>query len=346
MKNDAYGDRMKSYEAVTCAVLPPHTFTIIRVDGRAFHTYLRHAEKPFDQSVMDAMAETAVELCEQVSGTGFAYVQSDEISLLLCDMDTRSQAWFGGEVQKMVSVSASIATMAFNRCHPGFSDIRARSATFDSRVYTIPMRSEVMNYFKWRQQDAIRNAVSMAGQAHFPHKSLHGMTTAQVQERLFQEEGINFKTDYSDSARRGAFVHKTIEMVDVTQEHQRDHNRPPREIRRKWTVEPAPEFNLNDGGPLANVMPYDGQGPKPEDFTLMFGHALGRAMIDTALKPAGALWAAEQIRQEFADDDLFRAWMMGMNPALDDKSPLLEMIAGNVEGALAAHRAYKRGDFA
>lgn len=338
-QNDPLGDRMKQYELSSRTVLPPHTFTVVRVDGRAFHTYLKKAEKPFDPRVMDAMALAAMELCKQIGNPYFAVTHSDEISVLLCDMDPRSEAWFRGQVQKIVSVSASIATMAFNEYGSG-------RATFDARAFVIPNRTEVMQYFIWRQRDSLRNAVSAAAQAHFSHKSLHGLSGEQMQEKLFQEKGINFKNDYTDEERRGILVSKHATLVKVSPEHQEKHGRPPVEVRRTWTREAAPEFTLEPESPLANLVPYDGQGPKPSDYPLMFGIALGRAVLDTALEPAGALWAAEGIRAAFDCDDLFRAWMIGMNPHLDNKTPLLELISGNVGTVQAAHRAYMRGDFA
>lgn len=339
MKNDEYGDRMKMYEQVTRTVLPRRTFTIVRVDGRAFHTYLRRAEKPFDMGVMEAMRDTAEALCGEMSGARFAYTQSDEISVLLTDLDSKTQPWFGGEVQKIASVAASIATMAFNQHGQG-------KATFDARVYTIPDRTEVMNYFRWRQQDAIRNAVSMAAHAHFSHKSLHGVSTAQMQERLFQEEGINFKTAYPDGARRGWLIRRDLEFVDVPEEHQKAHGRPPYEPRTFWRSHAAPEFYVRKETALADLVPFNGSGPEQNDYVTLFGYAMGQALLATALEPAGALWAVETIRQELNDDEYLQAWMAGRNPHLDDRNPTFELLRGNVSGVMAAHRAHMNGDFA
>jgi tRNA(His) 5'-end guanylyltransferase len=345
-KNDPYGDRMKQYELSTRTVLPPRTFTIVRVDGNAFHTYLKGAEKPFDETVMDAMQDAAREMCERMAGARFAYTQSDEISILLTDLDPKAQAWFGGQVQKIASVSASIATMAFNRHHPGFQGPE-RSALFDARVYTIPDRTEVMNYFQWRQADAIRNAVSMAGHAHFSHKSLHAMTVEQVQERLFQEKGINFKKDYPDGARRGWLVSKQAYTVPVTDLTPRESGSGgANTLRTQWISEAAPDLKIWDGSDLSDLVPYNGSGPEQRALVYRLGYPVGKALLDTALKPAGPLWAAEGIRDAFGDDDLFRAWMIGMNPHLDDGNPLTELLAGNVGKVQAAHRAYMRGDFA
>lgn len=269
----AFGDRMKSYERTTKHILSPRTFTIVRVDGRAFHTYLRKADKPFDETVIDAMDATAVALCDAMAGVRFAYTQSDEISILLTDLDPKTQPWFGGEIQKIASVSASIATMAFNRYHPGFdTDRLGRSATFDSRVYTIPSRIEVASYFLWRQQDAISNAVSMAAEAHIPSRQLMGVSVAQRQELLF-ERGINFKTAYSDRIRRGGVVIRETYRVESQTLYQgepvprsRVLPRALPTIRRRWAAKASPDFTLDNGGFLAEnipVEPSDALQPAP-----------------------------------------------------------------------------------
>lgn len=341
MKNDEYGDRMKSYEKATRTFLPPRTYTIVRVDGKAFHTYLRNADKPFDAEVMEAMQNAAKALCTEMGGARFAYTQSDEISVLLTDLGPKTQAWFGGQVQKIASVAASIATMEFNQ-------YGNRRATFDARVYTIPDRTEVMNYFRWRQEDAIKNAVSMAAQAHFSHKSLTGLSGEQMQEKLFQERGINFKTHYGDGERRGWLVNKRAYIVPTSHpdpERAKGHT-----IRTEWQFLPAPEFRISDLSnvvtAISDLVPSNGSGPAQSTYVKLFGYAVGQAVLETAMEPAGALWAAEQIRDTMGSDDVFRAWMIGMNPHLDDRNPLTELLAGNVKDVLAAHRAYMRGDFA
>lgn len=345
MKTDEYGDRMKLYEKATRTVLPPRTFTIVRVDGKAFHTYLRNADKPFDAEVMEAMQNAAKALCTEMGGARFAYTQSDEISVLLTDLDPKAQAWFGGQVQKIASVAASIATMEFNQ-------YGNRRATFDARVYTIPDRTEVMNYFRWRQEDAIKNAVSMAAQAEFSHKELHGLSGEQMQEKLFQERGINFRKRYSDGERRGWLINKRAYVVPAT-----NPNPSPsaqwtegHALRTEWQSLPAPEFRIsrlrNVMTALSDLVPSNGSGPSQSDYVAIFGYAIGQAVLDTAMTPAGPLWAAEQIREDMESDDIFRAWMLGTNPHLDGRNPLTELLAGNTRDVLAAFRAYKNGAFA
>jgi len=200
---DALGDRMKRYEEATRFSLPRRTYTIIRIDGRAFHSWTRGLEKPYDTDFMHLMDWTAVALCEQISGAQFAYVQSDEISVLAVDfLDINTESWFDGNVQKWCSVGASIATMAFNRrvmdflTHSGDMAqnkilLKQPNAMFDARVYTIPDPIEVENYFVWRQQDAERNSIMMLARAYATHKQLAGKKRAD-QHEIIHKAGDNW----------------------------------------------------------------------------------------------------------------------------------------------------------
>lgn len=210
MANDSLGDRMKTYEAVTRTILLPHSYTILRVDGRAFHAYLRHVDRPYDATFIADMGKVACGLCREVSGAVFAYGQSDEISILLDDTAPQAQPWFGGVTQKMASVAASLATaiLIFYRGSRGLPH-------FDARVFTLPSAAEVQNYFIWRQRDAVRNSVSMAAQAKFSPAQLHGKNSGQMQEMLFAEHGINWN-DYPDDQRRGWVVTRSVRETEST----------------------------------------------------------------------------------------------------------------------------------
>jgi len=192
-KKDSLGNRMKeNYENVTKFYLPKRTYIIIRLDGKAFHSYTRGLEKPFDDDFIDDMNQTVVYLCENIQGAQFAYVQSDEISILVTDFENiNTRMWFNGNIQKIVSVSASYATAKFNSLrydrYPNFKKL----AHFDARVFTIPERTEVENYFIWRQQDCVRNSISSLAQSLYSPKELHGKNQSEQQELCFQK-GINW----------------------------------------------------------------------------------------------------------------------------------------------------------
>ena len=225
---DALGDRMKEfYEDRTRIKLPRRTFTIIRIDGKAFHTYTRGLERPFDEGLVEDMDATAAYLCKNIQGAKFAYVQSDEISLVLTDFDDLgTHAWFDNNLQKMVSVAASMATSEFNRLRlmRGFGNYEQtpaqgraivsqfNMAQFDARAFQIPFIDEVENYFIWRQQDAVRNSISSVAQSLYSPKQLHGVKTDQMQELIFQK-GINWN-DFAPRLKRGGII-KKVEKVFV-----------------------------------------------------------------------------------------------------------------------------------
>jgi len=211
---DSLGDRMKkNYENRSRFFLPRRTYIMIRVDGKAFHTYTRGLESPFDEGFTDDMNATARYMCKNIMGAKLAYVQSDEISILLTDFDSfGTQAWFDNNLQKMSSVSASMATRAFNearlkRCTDDIGVVEnMKWGEFDSRVFQIPSRVEVSNYFIWRQQDAVRNSIQSAAQALYSHKELNNKNTNQLQEMMFQK-GVNWN-DYNSHYKRGRVITK------------------------------------------------------------------------------------------------------------------------------------------
>lgn len=205
MVKDSLGDRMKEqYEDRTRIFLPRRTFTIIRVDGKSFHTFTRNCAKPYDEELNFAMDAVAVDLCREIQGAAFAYVQSDEVSVLVSDFITiKTDAWFNGNLQKIVSVSASVATAAFNSAWVGSDEL----ALFDARAFTIPDPVEVENYFIWRQQDAVRNSIQGLGQSCFSQKELSGKSCDQIQEMLFTQCGINWN-DIPVDQKRGRVADK------------------------------------------------------------------------------------------------------------------------------------------
>lgn len=225
MKNDELGERMKeNYENRTRLFLPRRTYTIIRLDGKAFHTYTRGFKRPYDLGLMRVMDQTAQVLCEKIQNVKLAFVQSDEISLLLTDFETiHTDAWFGGNIQKIVSVSASIATAHFNLGMYLDEEIMAsmdKVAYFDSRTYTIPDPQEVANYFIWRQQDATRNSIQMGAQALYSQKELNKKNTSELQELMFQK-GINWDK-YPVGFKRGRIILK--EKVEEVKPTEHFHN--------------------------------------------------------------------------------------------------------------------------
>lgn len=252
MSHDGLGDRMKMYEGVSKTRLVPKMPVLVRLDGKAFHTFTRFMEKPYDLRMQRCMWYAARRLCEQIQGCQLAYVQSDEIQLLLVDYHSvYSSPWFDYEVQKVVSVAAAICTAAFVRAYDREFPVNGAAAgcgfaecepAFDARAWNIP-KHEVVNAFIWRQQDAVRNSIQSLAQAHFSHARLQGLNSKQLQDLLFLEKGVNWN-DCPVPQRRGVCVVRQPETYTVIAGE--GHNlRVPSE-RTVWTVdENIPIFTEN-----------------------------------------------------------------------------------------------------
>ena len=220
---DTLIQRMKNYENVSKGFLTLGVPKVIRLDMRAGHTFCKGFDKPFDRIFSNCMVETTIDLCEQIPEVVFAYTQSDEISLILNDdSDGTYDCFFNGNIEKIVSISASIATINFNRhffdkCHDS-KDKHYRNklwtAQFDSRVFCLPNVTEVHNYILFRQQDATRNSISMVGQANFTQKELNGLNKNQIQDKLMTEKCINWN-DIETRFKRGCVILKEDFYKDV-----------------------------------------------------------------------------------------------------------------------------------
>lgn len=189
-------------------------------------------------------------LCENIQGCVLGYTQSDEITLVLVDYQNReADAWFDNNIQKMVSVSASMATLAFNNAfcmncgdyiqkyfeennehnlnHIGIMQDKWWTAMFDSRVFTLP-KEEVVNCLIWRQQDATRNSIQAVGQANFSHTQLHGKNCNDIQDMLMLQKGINWN-DYPTTLKRGSCcIKKPFKINEGTEQET---------IRNKWIID-------------------------------------------------------------------------------------------------------------
>lgn len=243
--NNSISVRMKRYEAVSKNILMQRTPVIIRLDGKAFHTFTKRFDKPFDDVFMKAMQKTLLQLCQSIPGCVFGYTQSDEISLILVDyFKINVSPWFDNEVQKLCSVTSSMATLYFNKLFESevhkfltkysvpddtdpntinFDSEKDRDlyytyvnsikngGLFDSRCFNVP-ENDVCNYFIWRQQDATRNSIQMTAQAYYSHKQLQGLTCNDIQEKLFTEKGINWD-NFSTYKKRGCSCIKKFKEI-------------------------------------------------------------------------------------------------------------------------------------
>ena len=252
-KNDALSTRMKEYEYKTRTYLERKQPVIIRLDGRAFHSFTRGLKKPFDEIFVKSMQDTMKYLCENIQGCVLGYTQSDEITLVLVDYQSdEACAWFDNNIQKIASISASMATLVFNKAFKANSETTLRrinntftctdeefkyantlekcllnGAMFDSRVFTLP-KEEVVNCLIWRQLDAIRNSVQSVGQANFSHKELHGKSCNDIQDMLWLKKDINWN-DYPTHLKRGSCCIKKPFVINEGTEQEA--------IRNKWVLD-------------------------------------------------------------------------------------------------------------
>ena len=238
--NDELGKRMKEYyEQVPKYRLMRRTPVAIRIDGKAFHTFTKGFQKPFDEILGRTMRETMKYLCENIQGCVLGFTQSDEITLILIDYQNfNTSAWFDYEVQKMCSISASMATLAFNKFFSlniannfdieyihmygpqtpedeyaiTLMKAETKGAMFDARCFNIP-KEEVTNLIYWRQLDATRNSIQMVGQANFSHKELQNKSCNDIQDMLMTQKGINWN-DFPTHLKRGSCCVRKV--VDIT----------------------------------------------------------------------------------------------------------------------------------
>ena len=203
-KGLSLGDRMKLYEASFKHYLPINIPAILRLDGRAFHTFTRGLDRPFDQRIIDMMDLVALELCPEIQGARLAYIQSDEISFLIYP-GIFSDSWFNNNVQKIASVAASHAScVAMKFCYDQEFK-QGKYVGFDARIFSIPEK-DVENYFIWRQKDWERNSLQMFTRAFYSHKELRNKKTPAMHEML-HAKGENWN-DLSTSLKRGRCVGK------------------------------------------------------------------------------------------------------------------------------------------
>ena len=261
MDTSALAKRMKKYEAVPKNTLMRRTPVIIRVDGRAFHTFTKGFQKPFDDVLMRVMQDTMKYLCENIQGCVFGYTQFNEITLILTDYKKlNSEAWFDYEVQKMCSIVASMATMAFNRLfmykyeefnrwiYEGSStdedkrlndvyyNAMCKGAMFDAKAFNLP-KEEVTNNIYWRQLEASRNSIQMVGQANFSHRELLNKTCDQIQDMLMTQRGINWN-DMGTSYKRGSCCVRNRRFISTSVDGTETCEiRNPKEPETAWIID-------------------------------------------------------------------------------------------------------------
>lgn len=239
---------MKQYEGITDIRLMPLLPTFARVDGRAFHTFTRGLERPYDNRMSHLMTETAIWLAKETNSC-MTYTQSDEITLVWYSNDPKSQIWFNGRHSKMVSQIAALATLKFYQlCLEWLPDYAKRMPSFDARVWQVPNEIEAANVFLWREWDATKNSITMAASSLYSHGELQGKNSSQKQEMLWQM-GVNWN-DYPSSFKRGSFIQRRIvtkpfspdELDKLPEKHAARANPGLLVERSDWQIIEMPKF--------------------------------------------------------------------------------------------------------
>lgn len=221
METDAFGTRMKGYEAASTSRKAVRGEPIIvRLDGKGFHTFCKGLEKPFDARLHRLMVSVTTSLVQRFSAN-FGYTQSDEITIgFYIPEDSDADYIFNGRFQKLESLMAAHASSVFNRdLQTYLPEKGAELALFDCRGFTLPSIVEAYNTVLWRQMDCTKNAISMAAQANFTHKSLQGLSGLQMKAKLLQEKQINFDVAYLPAFRYGTFVQKETTEHQIKDEY-------------------------------------------------------------------------------------------------------------------------------
>ena len=214
-------DRIKKYEKTFTHSALKRMPLIIRVDGRAFHSFTKSLSRPFDKGLIAAMIKAAIYTAKDMQGFKAAYIQSDEVTFLLTDYETfETEGWFGYELPKVISISAALMSVSFNHFYP-----TDKLAVFDSRAFTVP-KEDAINVFVWRAKDWERNSLQMYARSFFSHKQLHQKGREDMHEML-HSIGKNWATDLPSQERNGTFLINTdsgiIERTDILPTYESIH---------------------------------------------------------------------------------------------------------------------------
>lgn len=240
MDRSDLAERMKGYEKRNRYYLQRRMPVILRLDMRAGHSFTKGFKRPFDEVFIKSMQNTAKYLCENIQNCKLSYQQSDEITLLLVDYDKlNTDCFFDYRVDKLCSITASMATMAFNNIFSKYVkefDLELayndngidteenrklweiykkainKGAMFDARCFNIP-KEEVTNLVYWRQLDASRNSIQMVGRANFSHKELQNRSCNDIQDMLMTQKGINWN-DLPIYQKRGSCCVKENHFIE------------------------------------------------------------------------------------------------------------------------------------
>jgi tRNA(His) 5'-end guanylyltransferase len=213
---------------------------VIRVDGKGFSKFTKNFDKPFDMMFVKAMKAATVATMELL-GAQYGYTQSDEATFILFNENEKSEHYFGGRFQKLVSISACAFSYQFN-LNLGKHNLYDKFALFDSRAFGVPDLKAAAQVIAWRESDAIRNSVSNAANELFSHNELMKKSTKE-KKNMMLSKGYDWEKLENGLKRGYHFVRKEIEksfsveeLELLPKEHDARKN-PDLKIKRKEIVE-------------------------------------------------------------------------------------------------------------
>lgn len=209
-------NRMRTYEEKSHFIkrIP----VIVRIDGKSFKNFTKqevfyiNEKYDFSNIIIDGLVFAANNCLESGNNAKCAYIQSDEISILLTDFDyLNTEPLFNYDKEKIISYFTSVVSNSFNDYMNLFrksnSIIRPiKIANFLTKAHNYP-EDDVVNYFVWRQQDAIRNSISKFCRNFYSDNEMHCKNQSNMHEMLYQK-GMNWATDLDDKFKNGVFIYK------------------------------------------------------------------------------------------------------------------------------------------
>ena len=219
-KTDTLGDELKTQEREEAGrKLEGKLPIMVRLDGKAFHTYTKGLKRPFDERLSHIMRKTTAWLVENTHAK-MGYTQSDEITLaFFSEGASNEQPLYDGKIQKLTSVISSMCTAKFNQlAQSDIPEKKEKFAYFDARAWNVPDLETVAKVFFWREEDAVKNSITMAASAVYSHKQLHGIGS-QEKIKMLSDKKIDYYT-YPNFFQRGSYFGRILHFEEISEEHQ------------------------------------------------------------------------------------------------------------------------------
>ena len=268
-------DKCKFYQKRRDYKVDENAYIIVHIDGRSFSKMIKNKfEKPFDKNFINMMDKTAIYACENVQGVKLAYVQSDEITLLIKKPNFESDIFFGGRLCKMQSIIASIVTSKFNQlllkynisknsysntledCDTTLYNVKdvldyidvQKLCQFDCKVWDVPTENDAITWFLFRNIDCIRNSKQQTAQSYLPHKLLLNKSADEQIKLLYEKEGIDW-SKFNENLKYGRII--TREKVECSRE---EKGQTILFTRNKWAIKNGFDLTINSNRDILKEM--------------------------------------------------------------------------------------------